>query len=165
MKFSLKRRSNAERSISSGPVLGLRFLIITPDSHHPNLISPIIVVIIMNQNKFDFSRPSGEVGLLLLALSFIAYAIWLNIYILDIWSSILAGRTYFAMASIFLVIALVLLAYNYRPIKMSSKKMPDWIVLKNSSAQILPPVCQNCSSPARWVFEFGWFCDKCNFWA
>ena len=120
----------------------------------------------MKQSRFDFSRPSGEIGLLLLALSFIAYTIWLVIFILDIWSSDAAGRNYFAMASIILVIALVLLAFNYRQVKISSKKIPDWIVFRGDSKQVLPPLCQRCRYPARWAFEFdSWYCDRCNFLA
>jgi len=120
----------------------------------------------MKEPKLDFSRPTGDIGLLLLALSFIAYCILLIVYILDIGSSNIAAMDYFTVVTIVLAVALVLLALNYRQAKKSKKKISDWIVLKQDSKQVLPPLCQKCNYPARWSVEFdSWVCEKCNFFA
>lgn len=120
----------------------------------------------MKEPKFDFSRPTGDIGLLLLVMSLIAYAVWLVISIQNIWSSNAAEKNYFIVVSIVLIIALVLLSINYRHVKKLNKKIPEWIVFKGDSKQVLPPLCQKCRYPARWAVEFdSWYCDKCNYLA
>ena len=139
----------------------------------PTLNTPTKIQYNMKQKKFDFSKPTGIVSLVLLVLSFVAYAIGLILSIQGVnatnagnyWAA--ADWNYAAMytyggASIGLFIALVFLYLNSRQTK--KQNIPGWVVFKQNSAQVLPPLCQHCNYPARWAIEFdSWYCDKCNF--
>ena len=126
----------------------------------------------MKETKFNFSIPTGIVGLVLLILSFVAYAVGIILSFQGIaasnagnyWAAAdwnIAAMWTFGGASVGLVIGLLFLYLNLQKTKKINMSLSQ-LVSKMEPMHSSSPHCEKCNKPLRYrVTVSSWPCDSC----